>query len=122
MRDSRNGLVRPESEWVRCEVEPIIDEATFDAARRLRGKRNPKSDTSAKSKRADIPTLLTGVIHCDCCGSAMTLATGKSGRYKHYKCCRKMAISPSACSTPNVRKRSLTGVLPHSVERLDNRP
>lgn len=32
----------------------------------------------------------------------MTLATCKSGRYKHYKCCNKMGISPTVRQTPNL--------------------
>ena len=102
MRDSRTGLLRPEREWIRCAVDPIIDEAAFDAARRLREARDPKSATCGKAKLALVPTLLTGLMKCAHCGSAMTLATGKSGRYRYYRCCDKMAISAKACPTPNL--------------------
>ena len=49
----------------------------------------------------------------------MTLATGKSGRYKYYKCHRKMAISPRACSTPNVPMERMDRlILERLVERV----
>lgn len=73
MRDSRSGLLRPESEWVRCAVEPIVDDATFEAARRLREQSDPKADTPVHAKRAAIPTLLTGILFCENCGASMTL-------------------------------------------------
>jgi site-specific DNA recombinase len=30
--------------------------------------------------------MLTGIVKCGCCGAGMTLATGKGGRYRNYKC------------------------------------
>jgi hypothetical protein len=35
------------------------------------------------------PTLLTGLIHCGKCGGAMTIRTGKGGRYRYYTCSMK---------------------------------
>jgi len=32
------------------------------------------------------PNLLTGICHCGNCGGAMTLRTGKNGRYRYYAC------------------------------------
>lgn len=108
MRDSRNKVLRPESEWVRCAVEPIIDEKTFDAVRLLRAARDPKMDGVQASKNAMLPTLLTGLIKCEHCGTSMTLATGKGGQYKYYKCYKnykcykKLCITRKVCKTPNL--------------------
>ncbi len=119
MRDSRTGLLRPESEWVRCPVEPIVDDATFEAARRLREQRDPKADTPIYAKRATIPTLLTGILFCENCGASMTLATGKSGRYKYYKCCSRMSIGTNVCQTPNVPMERMDRlILERLVERV----
>ena len=62
--------------------------------------RRPGADRA--SKNAMLPTLLTGLIKCEHCGTSMTLATGKSGHYKYYKCCKKKSISPKACTAPHL--------------------
>ena len=118
MRDSRSGLMRPESEWIRCEVPPIIDEATFDAARRLRETRAPHRASSHAGRMLMSPTLLTGIIKCAQCGKSMTLATGKSGKYRYYRCCNKMAISAKSCPTPNLPMDRMDALI---LERLVDR-
>lgn len=118
MRDSQTGLMRPESEWIRYTVPAIIDDETFDAASRIRAARDPKSESAPKTKARMLPTLLTGIIQCEQCGKAMTLATGKSGRYKYYRCCGKMSINVEACSTPNVPMERMDRLV---LERLVDR-
>jgi DNA invertase Pin-like site-specific DNA recombinase len=115
MKDSRTGLIRPESEWIRYAVEPIIDDESFEAVRRIRELRDPKAEGAAKARVSTLPTLLTGLLKCEHCGKAMTLATGKSGRYKYYKCCNKMSIGPAACDTPNLPMERLDRLI---LERL----
>lgn len=104
MRDSKKGILRPESEWIKCDVPPIVDEKTFDDARRKREAQNPKKVSPGKKAPHNLtsPTLLTGLLKCNPCNVGMTLATGKRGRYKYYKCCHKMSISPHVCDTPNL--------------------
>ena len=48
------------------------------------------------------PTLLTGLLHCDKCGAGMTLATGKGGKYRYYKCNTRIGQNIYACDTPAV--------------------
>ena len=55
------------------------------------------------------PTLLTGLIRCAKCGGAMTIRTGKCGRYRYYACSMKARRGPTACEGKAV-----------SMERLDN--
>jgi len=43
------------------------------------------------------PTLLTGICFCAACGGAMTLRTGKSGRYRYYTCCTKARQGNTGC-------------------------
>ena len=104
MRDSRRNILRPESEWVRCEVEPIVDEATFDQARRKREAQDPKklAPQGKSVKNATSSILLAGLIKCGVCGCAMTLATGKGGRYRYYKCSHKSKRPAESCRTPNL--------------------
>lgn len=79
----------------------IIDDETFDAASRIRAARDPKSESAPKTK-AQMSRLADRDHPGEQCGKAMTLATGKSGRYKYYRCCGKISINVEACSTPNV--------------------
>lgn len=121
MRDSRKKIMRPESEWVRCAVDPIVDEATFDAARRKRDAQNPRKagpDTPPPRTRTS-PALLAGRLRCAACEAAMTLTTGKGGRYKYYKCHHKLSLSPQVCDTPNLPMERLDGlVLGHLLEKV----
>ena len=118
MRDSRTGLLRPESEWIRYAVEPIVNAETFEAVRRIREGRDPNGEAPARTRTLTLPTLLTGLLSCEHCGKAMTLATGKSGRYKYYKCCNKMSIGPAVCQTPNLPMEKLDRLI---LERLVNK-
>jgi site-specific DNA recombinase len=119
MKDSRTGTVRPECEWIRYAVEPIVDEATFEAARRLREARDPKAEGTAQARTLTLPTLLTGLLRCEHCGKAMTLATGKSGRYRYYKCCTRLSVGAAACATPNLPMERLDRlILERLVERV----
>ena len=56
---------------------------------------------NADAKRKDNPTLLTGLLKCKC-GAAMTLMSGKGGRYRYYRCTRRTNIGNDVCDTPNI--------------------
>jgi site-specific DNA recombinase len=77
---------------VTVEVPPLIDQATFDAVQAHLRSRNPKV---TPARIVSGPALLTGICFCADCQGAMTLWTGKGGRYRYY-----------TCSTPNGWKRS----------------
>ena len=65
------------------------------------------------------PTLLTGLIHCAKCGGAMTIRTGKGGRYRYYTCSTKARQGPTACSGMTVPMEKLDAlVAKHLEERL----
>ena len=118
MLDSRTGMKRPESEWIRYEVDSIVDEATFSAVRRQREARDPRREGTASARQATNSTLLAGKIKCEHCGVAMTQATGKGGRYRYYKCSHKIAISAKACNTPNLPLERMDRLI---LERLVDR-
>ena len=79
-RRSNKGEVKPEEEVVTIEVPAIIERETFDTVQRLLQARNPKTELPARVVIG--PTLLTGICYCGNCGGAMTIRTGKSGRYR----------------------------------------
>lgn len=92
---SKTKALKPVSEIVTVPVPPIIDRDTFDAVQALLKARHPKVTPSAVISG---PTLLTGLIHCAKCGGAMTIRTGKGGRYRYYACSMKARQGPTACA------------------------
>jgi len=65
------------------------------------------------------PTLLTGLIHCGKCGGAMTIRTGKGGRYRYYTCSMKARQGVTACEGMTVAMERLDDLVAnHLAERL----
>jgi site-specific DNA recombinase len=96
--DSKNKLKRPPSEWVKTNIPVIIDAAEFE---RVRAKRELRTPAKTPPRITSSPTLLTGLIKCGECGGSLTIATGKSGRYKYYKCTTRQNRGNHACTSCN---------------------
>jgi site-specific DNA recombinase len=62
------------------------------------------------------PTLLTGICFCAACGGAMTLRTGKSGRYRYYTCCTKARQGESGCKGRTVPMDKLDSMVAEHIE------
>ena len=92
---SKSKELKPISEIVVVPVPPLIDRETFDAVQALLKARHPTVTPSAVISG---PTMLTGLIHCAKCGGAMTIRTGKGGRYRYYACSIKARQGPTGCS------------------------
>ncbi len=113
---SKSKELKPVSEIVVVPVPPIIDCETFDAVQALLKARHPRVTPSAVISG---PTLLTGLIHCAKCGGAMTIRTGKGGRYRYYACSMKARQGPTACEGMAVPMDKLDDlVASHLQERL----
>lgn len=97
--DSKTGKKRPPEEWILTNIPIIIDAKTFEQVRVKRNARSPKVIPAA---RLVSTTLLTGLLKCGICGHHMTLATGKGGRYKYYKCTSRLAKGNIACTSKNL--------------------
>jgi site-specific DNA recombinase len=76
---SKSKELKPVSEIVVVPVPPIIERETFDAVQGLLKARHP---TVTPSALISGPTMLTGLIYCAKCSGAMTIRTGKGGRYR----------------------------------------
>src|SRR5499427_2870773 len=63
------------------------------------------------------PTLLTGICFCAFCGGAMTLRTGKSGRYRYYTCCTKARQGPTGCPGRTVPMEKLDTLVADYIEQ-----
>ncbi|GAA4824015.1 recombinase family protein [Sphingosinicella ginsenosidimutans] len=115
-RRSKSKALKPESEVVVVPVPPIIDRETFDAVQALLKARHP---TVMPSRVLSGPTMLTGLIHCAKCSGAMTIRTGKGGRYRYYACSTKARQGPTACEGMAVRMDKLDElIVTHLEERL----
>jgi site-specific DNA recombinase len=116
--NKRNKIkeLKPISEIVTVPVPPIIDRETFDIVQTLLKARNPKVTPAAVISG---PTMLTGLIYCAMCGGAMTIRTGKGGRYRYYACSMKARQGPTACTGMAVPMEKLDDLVAgHLVERL----
>jgi site-specific DNA recombinase len=107
IRDSKANTNRPPEEWIKSSVPAIVDAATFE---RVRIKRESRAPDKTPPRVVNSPTLLTGLLKCGC-GAGMTLATGKSGRYKYYKCVRRQSEGNHACTSPNLPMEKLDSLV-----------
>ncbi len=111
---SKTKELNPVSEIVTVPVPPIIDRETFDAVQKLLKARNPKV---MPARVISGPTMLTGLIHCAKCGGAMTIRTGKGGRYRYYACSIKARQGPTACEGMAVPMEKLDDLVADHLEQ-----
>ena len=97
--DSKAKQKRPPSEWVKTDIPAIIDASKFE---QVREKRESRAPSKISPRVVSSNTLLTGLIKCGVCGYSMTLTTGKSGRYKYYKCTSRHNKGNYACTSGNL--------------------
>ena len=115
-KDSRTGERRPREQWVSMQVPAIIDEQSFHIVQTRLAERNPRQ-TPARVITG--PTLLTGIARCGChnCEGALTIRTGKSGRYRYYACSRRSTRGETACSGRSIRMEKLDRIVLDALER-----
>ena len=104
---------KPEAEIVEMAVPSIIEAAEFEAMQTLLKTRCP---ALTAPRIVSGPTLLTGICFCAACGGAMTLRTGKSGRYKYYTCSTKSRQGETGCKGRTVPMEKLDSVVAEHIE------
>ena len=115
-RDSRTRKERPQPEWIAVSVPAIIDAGIFERAAKRRASCDPKA---VPARVVSSPAPLVGLLKCGDCGAGMTQATGKSGRYRYYKCTTRMARDVDACTAKNLpREQTDALVLSALSERV----
>lgn len=97
--DSKAKQKRPPSEWVKTDIPAIIYASKFE---QVRIKRESRAPSKISLRIVSSNTLLTGLIKCGVCGYSMTRTTGKSGRYKYYKCTSRHNKGNYACTSGNL--------------------
>ena len=97
-------------------VPSIVDEKTFDLVAKTLKARAPVVKAPRVVTNSN---LLTGMVSCCGCESGMTTATGKTGKYKYYKCSPKLRVSTDSCNSSGVPMQELdSGVLGAVSARL----
>jgi hypothetical protein len=112
-RCARTGALRPREEWIAVPVPAIIDPAMFEALQARLAARNPRR---MPPRLVNGPTLLTGLARCRC-GGALSLRTGKSGRYRYYACARRAGQGETACPGQSIRMERLDDQVLDALER-----
>ena len=115
-RRSKKGEVKPEEEVVTVAVPPLIDLEIFEAVQKRLQVNNPKV---TPPRVVSGPNLLTGICYCGNCGGAMTLRTGKNGRYRYYACSIRARQGETGCKGRAIPMDKLDRiVVSHIEERL----
>jgi hypothetical protein len=104
---------KPEAEVVEMAVL-IIEAAEFEAVQSLLKSRSP---ALTAPRVVSGPTLLTGICFCATCGKAMTLRTGKGGRYRYYTCSTKARQGETGCVGRTVPMEKLDMLVADHIER-----
>ncbi len=100
--------LKPESEWIVVKVPAIIEEGSY---RRAHARLRARAPAVVPPRQVNSPTLLTGMLKCGHCGAGMTLVTGKGGKYRYYKCQRRIAQRNHACDNPSVSMGKLDALV-----------
>jgi site-specific DNA recombinase len=104
---------KPDAEVVEMIVPAVIDAAEFEAVQALLKSRSP---ALTAPRIVSGPTLLTGICFCAVCGKAMTLRTGKGGRYRYYTCSTKARQGETGCPGRTVPMDKLDRVVAEHIE------
>ncbi|PZO81016.1 MAG: hypothetical protein DI632_00085 [Sphingomonas hengshuiensis] len=118
VHDVRNGIKRSEDEWQMIDVPVIIPESEWLEVQAGIA-RNAQHITPARITNG--PTMLAGIAKCGHpeCGHALAIATGKGGRYRYYRCSRRLRRGETACEGTSIRDEKLeTIVIDAMAERL----
>jgi site-specific DNA recombinase len=110
----KDGKLKPSVELISVDVPPLIDQATFDAVQSRLRSRNPKV---TPARVVSGPTLLTGICFCAKCGGAMTLRTGKGGRYRYYTCSIRARQGETGCKGRSIPMEQMDNLVAHHLER-----
>ena len=117
-RDHRTNRFKPKEEWILLPVEPIIDEATWQRARKIKEERTPITGTINPAAIAS-KTLLTGLAVCGLCGARMSLETAKGGKFTYYNCTNYLRRGKSTCPGQRIPAAELEKfIIDHMANKL----
>jgi hypothetical protein len=106
--DSKADKKRPPADWIAIPVDPIVEAETFHRARQRREGRRP---SAVPPRLVSSPIHLTGLLECGQGRESMTLTTGKSGKYRYYKCTTRVNKGNAQCASRNIPMEKLDGLV-----------
>lgn len=111
-RIAKTGKLRPKSDWVLTEVEPIIPEDLFARTQALLASCRP-TVTAPRLQNSEV--LLGSICRCAGCGSPMIKRTGTGKmkvRYDYYVCAASKLKGKSRCPAPaRIRQDALDRIV-----------
>ncbi|HEY2395061.1 MAG TPA: recombinase family protein [Rudaea sp.] len=102
--NGKTKKLKPRKEWITVAVPAIVTEGVRAHADAVRSARRP---SNCPPRQLSSPLLLAGLLRCGVCGAGMTLATGKSGRYRYYRCNNRMNHGKTRCDNAQPRVDAL---------------
>lgn len=97
--DSKTKRLKPQSDWIAVEVPHIVSADIWERAAQRRASCDPKMHPP---RAASSPAPLVGLLRCGHCGAGMAQASGKSGRYRYYKCGTRLGKGINRCDSRNL--------------------
>ena len=113
------GYFKHVGEWHQGQHEPIISDATWQAAQALaeQGRRFAPSGRAGRLPARHL--FIRGTLRCGQCGAAMLPRTEEAGRRETYVCrTRKQTGGAAACSMPVLRRAAVDGPALALFERV----
>jgi site-specific DNA recombinase len=110
--NSKTREQRPVEEHVSVEMPVIIETERWERVQSILRSKNPKVSSP---KIITGPILLTGLVRCESCGFAMTIRTGKSGKYRYYSCAGAQSRGPAVCEGVSIPMDKLDNAITVSV-------
>lgn len=116
-RDSANHE-RPRQDWIEIAVPALVSEETFALAQE-----QLEQNKQHSPRRTIEPTLLQGMLVCQCCGYGLyrTSTQTSARRLYYYRCIGSDAyrhLQGAVCSNPPVRQDQLDAVVWEELMRL----
>ena len=112
--DHKNRARKPDEEHAVAKIPAIVTEDEWQAVQDHLKLRSP---TCMASRFVTSQVLLGGICFCGLCGGAMTLRTGKNGRYRYYTCSTKARMGKSGCTGITVPMDKLDDAVVGHLER-----
>lgn len=91
-----SAALRPEGEWIAVQVTPVIDQETWDAARRQLKLNQERAGRNNKKR----DYLLKGLLVCGCCNLRMRGTTRDTVRPQRRYACSRYGALPEIDSAP----------------------
>jgi DNA invertase Pin-like site-specific DNA recombinase len=102
----------PVSQRVEGAWPVIVDKTVFSQAQAMLAARAP---TVAHPREVDSPYLLSGIMRCGACGSAM-VGHGGRRRYRYYICGNARRKGREVCSSPILPKGKIEGFVIEQIQ------